>query len=190
MRALRFSSILLSLVLLGLTPAYAKTVTVRDATRDVLRHDANGVTGAPDEGGADITTFVIRHTRDAVTLTLNTRRRVGTGGVLLDYSVKTPSGAYSLAAYREQREFKVRLTKGNRRIRCQDLRLSFTKGWGPLGARIPRSCLNNPKWVQADIQVSRIRGGESNPYTLRDTAGIDGQNPNVPSYSRRVHVGR
>lgn len=177
------------LLALGLAPAYAETVTVRDAKHDAVRDSAQGTSPAPREGRADITTLVIRHAEPAVTMTLNVRQGLGTQETYASFSMKTPTGRYTAYGYRDGRSFDASLRKGSRRVVCEGLRMTMAPAGDAIRAVVPRACLNAPSWVQADAFLERVLERDPNTHAVMDTAGARGGLPEHPHFSRRVQLG-
>lgn len=152
-----------------------------DASGDVMSFpiddSAPGV-AEPTRTNGDVTTMRARHGRYAVVITLTTRDFDPTtplsGGI---FAFKTNKGfhaeAFVFSSHGAAPE--VTLTVSDRPLRCHGLRGRLDFEANTVRVRVPRSCLNNPRWV-------RVGAGAS---TMDDTRyyADDAQSPTVASES-------
>lgn len=166
--------------------AQAATLNLVDERGDVHRINADDtVQAVPREARADILRTTIQHTDRALIVSTKLRQLPHEAAVGMLMRVRTNDGTY--------REFSL---EANRRIgwRGQTImtrrdgvaaqcatshRMNYTSDVMTL--RIPRSCLNDPRWIQTSV-MSVFAGRQllvDNPHTQR---------PNVP-WSPRIRRG-
>lgn len=154
-RILGVLSVLLAVVLTTGQGAYAASKVVRDGTGDVysLTGDTPTKVSGPD---GDIVSVRTTHTRHVVRIKVQARH-LKLDQTLLFAKVKTgPTGpAYFFNGTADIGMRMAIMTKGQAHlIVCPGISMRFRPSLGYVMAVIPRTCLGDPRWVQAGAALA------------------------------------
>jgi hypothetical protein len=168
------------------TPAVAQAATVNlvDERGDVHRLNADDtVQAVPSEARADILRTTIQHTNQSVVVRTRLRdvRRAATVGMAM--RLRTSDGTYrevSLEASRRigWRGQAILTRRGGQVVDCA-VAHEISYGTAVMSVRVPRSCLNDPRWIQATV-ISLVAGRQiliDNPHNHR--AGFNVWTPRI-----------
>jgi hypothetical protein len=187
---LRSATLGLAAVLLAAAPASAAKLVIKDATGDVW-HDGSSYTEAGTVANADLKKVVVRHTRKVVVLkgtytdlkksddlkwfvmflrTNEKRRRFA----LVRTTPAKPQGVHML----------TNMSADN--LKCAGVTHEIDYALNTITLSLPRTCLSNPRWVQAQ------GGAVLSESMVADEAYVDDMattGPEPKTWSKRVWVG-
>jgi hypothetical protein len=155
--------------------AHAATLNLDDARGDVYRLSNTGeFERAVGERRADILRTTVRHTQRALvvrTKLLELRRE---GTIAMGMRLRTNEGTYREAAVEASRRIGWRgqssvMARRGRAVECStEHKLNYAAD--VITLRIPRSCMNEPRWVQTTVismSLSRRQFLVDNPHNER-----------------------
>lgn len=164
----------ITLTLVAPMTAQAATLKLVDERGDVHREAGGGYTLAEGERRADILHTRIQHTDRALvvrTKLLRLRREGAELGMAM--RIRTNDGTYREVQLQASRRSGWRgHVSMNKRDMAVDCRTAHNINYATdvMAVRIPRACLNNPRWVQVTL-VSLFQGGRQflvdNPHNNR-----------------------
>ena len=161
-------------ILVAPMTAQAATLKLVDERGDVHRETGDGFTLAVGERRADILSTRIQHTDRALvvrTKLLRLRREGAELGMAM--RIRTNDGTYREVQLQASRRLgwggQVSMNSRRKAVACSTTH-NINYATDAMAVRIPRSCLNNPRWVQVTL-VSLLRGGRQflldNPHNNR-----------------------
>jgi len=152
-------SFLLGVSLLA-TPA-PHWVVHEDARHDVLHFDvgSESSTPAPRERATDITRTVVDHRTDRLVVRARARHLVRTDHRLLVGEVMTSQGQrFTLVVDYSTQPIDSRVSlqrfSSGREVRCPGTSWSVSRRTDEVAASVPRSCLDQPRWVRVGLALS------------------------------------
>lgn len=167
--------VVLSLIVGTPLAAQAATLNLVDARGDVHRMtDDGGFERAVGERRADILRTRITHTDRAVLVRTKLRQLRRERNIVMAMRMRTNDGTYREVALEASRRigWRGQVSMNRRRGATVECATSHQINYATdvLAVRIPRSCLNDPRWVQATL-VSFLFGGRQflgdNPHNER-----------------------
>lgn len=177
-----------SLALLLPVPAYADTHVHVDTAGDVVsvRRSTGATTPAPGQIEGDIALARVRHKAHRVVLKMRVRDLTRSGrGTVHYYAIRTRTLTRIIALEARPGDWDGTVTMlkpDGRRTRCHVRRkIDYTANWARVS--VPRSCLDEPRWVRAAMEEITVTAGN---VVYADDAHTDGQIYNRPVYGPRV----
>ncbi|WP_203336491.1 hypothetical protein [Nocardioides limicola] len=193
MRKLATSLVLaLGLSLIPVSAAHAADYTVRDARGDVVTFDMEtGEETLSSVANGDIVRTRFVHSNKAVVVRVKFRSLAKQGLFRGDYvRVVTDAGLrrdVHVSAMSGQWKGDAEMTRPNHKPVDCDLSHRIDYGKNLLTLRIPRACLNNPRWVRVGVASFWLKGDLSAMYA--DDAQKDGKVGNRVALSPRIRRG-
>ncbi|MBM7519838.1 hypothetical protein [Nocardioides nitrophenolicus] len=196
-------ALLLSLLLPAATvalaaPAHADRWTYDDAAGDVthmaVTETSLSVETAPEQANGDITQVVVDHGRKRVTILVRTRTAI-TGAFGASVDLRTRGHYFVLTWMRapgvggvELMDFKAKKEK-DMVVKCPGLKRKLVAERTTLRLSVPRSCLDDPRWVRVGVSLSTFGMFTGQSYdddglrtgmTLAGTVGVEtGRSPKI-----------
>lgn len=183
-------SALAALMLCVAAPAaHAATVSLIDPRGDVHRPSAEGYERVEGERRTDIVRTTIRHKKHAVVARiklLDLRREPGL--MVMAMRMRTNDGTYREAGVEASRRIGWRgrsdvEARNGRAVDCAALQHEIDYRTDVIALRVPRSCLNRPRWVQATVIQFWLGSRQmliDNPHNSRGGFNV---------WTRRLHRG-
>ncbi len=179
------------------TVAHAATETIVDARRDVSKDSEEmQETPAPQQRRGDIRRTTLTHSERAVSVRMKFVELERTGAWFsLDVRLRTNTGFWRQATVLGGSKgfFGQPLWRGDTllaRRHGHEVNCALTHNidyvTNVITVRIPRSCLNAPRWVQANATYISARYGSA-PVAFLDSAHVVG--PRVNVWSSRIRRG-
>lgn len=160
-------ALLLSVLISGGTvalaaPAHADRWTYDDAAGDVTHmvttETSMSVEPVPEQVDGDITRVVVDHRRKKVTIEVGTRSVI-TGALGLAIELRTPGHHFALTWMRvpgmtgmDLMDFDFK--RKDPMVRCPGLERTFSAGRTAIRFSVPRSCLDDPRWLRVGVSLS------------------------------------
>lgn len=155
-------------VLAGMTlalpaPAGAESMRHRDARHDVVRAALDGPSDAaaepaPRNVNADILRVQVNHRRDRLTSTL-TLRKLPTKNWVAAWEIRTDAPQlFQLDLFRYGNLKDFTLLRNGRDVTCPGLDKLIDAGNRTVWVSVPRSCLDNPRFVRVGVGVGAESG--------------------------------
>ena len=182
-----------SVIAVGLpASAHAATRALTDGTGDVWTTAVAKPTRVPDRQQADIVRFVLRHSQRAVVIrtTFAELNRQGTGTLAITQRRTNTGQVFGLgldaspAKSTNRWRGKADLDRNGRPIDCA-VTHSIDYAANIATVRVPRTCLNNPRTVQATMAV--LAGTRSDIFA--DNPITHGPTEDLLRYTARVRHG-
>ncbi len=164
----------MTLTLVAPMTAQAATLKLVDERGDVHRDTGGGFTLVEGERRADILHTRIQHTDRALVVRTKLLRLLREGaGLGMAMRIRTNDGTYREVQLQASRRvgWRGQVSMNGRRT-AVDCRTAHNINYAAdvMAVRIPRSCVNNPRWVQVTL-VSLFEGGRQflvdNPHNNR-----------------------
>lgn len=136
-------------------------VVHRDARRDVVHFDVETEKKrpAPRNRTTDITTTVVDHQADQLTVQAQVRRLSRSGYRFMVSEILASDGKrysldveYSTTLIAER--VSLRRFSSGREVRCPDVTWSIDRSADQVAASVPTSCLGDPEWVRVGLALA------------------------------------
>lgn len=153
----------LTLSLTSPPAAYAETLSHRDPRHDVVTFDEEGgVIHRPNKPDPDVVRTRLAHLSDRVIIRLTFASLRRDRHDRTTYGrIETPHGLYRLKSIINARKATATLVlrTNGAEVSCAHLTQSIKYASDRLRLRVPRTCLDSPRWVQVGVLTSLDRPG-------------------------------
>lgn len=191
-------ALLLSVLLSGgsvllAAPAQADRWTYDDAVGDVTQlvetDTSLSVQSVPEQANGDIVQVAVDHRRSKVVIDIRTRTRI-TGAFIAGVELRTRGHHFALMWMRAPGANSAELMDFNSKdltVRCGDLKRRFVAGRTGIRLSVPRTCLDDPRWVRVGATLSTfglVTGQSMDDDGLRTGTTLSGASGKSPKIRR------
>lgn len=191
-------ALLLSVLLSGGTvalaaPAQADRWTYDDVVGDVTQlvetDTSLSVESVPERANGDIVQVAVEHRRSKVVIDIRTRTRI-TGAFIAGIELRTRGHHFALMWMRAPGANSTELMDFNSKdltVRCRDLKRRLVAGRTAIRLSVPRTCLDDPRWVRVGATLSTfdlLTGQSMDDDGLRTGTTLSGASGKSPKIKR------
>ena len=166
-RLARLVAVLVPVVLMVPTAAYAEKVVFDDAVGDVVSvvddMELQESVLAPEYAGVDVLRTAVAHGANRLRVSVRFRALQRDPFQLTIVHVKTPDGSFDLTVERLGGKPITSIVRGRKDVECGGLGAKVDLGADTLTTSLPTSCLGDPRWVQVGVGAVALDAVDGQP---------------------------